>query len=231
MFAYSAESTFAGRVDRRGRQVVEAHARRRSCRRWSRRRATPAKKRLSWQREVALEQRVVAGHGRVGRVHQRVPVDLVQPDRRVAPEGAARGAVDRVADLRRRSRRAAAARRGRGRRRRDRRRPRRRRRGAGRRRGRSSSSPSRARGPGRRRAWSVTNGGELDEPVGERCARGASLRAGPRGRASRRRCRSSSMHRVRPSARTPPPPRLEVAVRARPSAGRASCCMRSANAQ
>ena len=50
------------------------------------------------QGHVALQQRRVPRDRRVGRVHQRVPVDLVQPDRRVAPEGAVRGAVDRVAD-------------------------------------------------------------------------------------------------------------------------------------
>ena len=103
MFAYSAESTFIGALTRRVRQVVEAHAGAEvaGARGGAARRR--AKKRSSCRRHVAAQQRVVAGHGRVGGVHQRVPVDLVQADRRVAPEGAARGAVDRVADLRRRS--------------------------------------------------------------------------------------------------------------------------------
>ena len=60
----------------------------------------PRTKRSSCNAQVAFEQRRITGDGVVGRVHQRVPVDLIEPDRRVAPERAARGVVDRVAELR-----------------------------------------------------------------------------------------------------------------------------------
>ena len=98
MFEYSAESTLERSLSVHVRQVVEAHA----GAEVADPRAAGARlgeEALELQVQVALEQGVVAGHGRVGGVHQRVPVDLVQPDRRVAPELAARGAVDRVADL------------------------------------------------------------------------------------------------------------------------------------
>ena len=154
------------------REVVEAHAGAEVAGP-GRRAAHEAR---SCSAQVALEQRRVAGHGVVGGVHQRVPVDLVEPDRRVAPERPARGVVDRVARQRRPSRPAAASSLRACRRRRARRSPRRRRRGAGRRPA-SSSSRSPAHGPGRP-GFVVTYGAPVTSARRSERAR-ASLRAGP----------------------------------------------------
>ena len=76
MFAYSAESTFE-RIDGAHAGCTGSAGRRRSC-------APDEAHELGAQ--VAAQQARAAGHRRVGGVDERVPVDLVETDRRPAAE-------------------------------------------------------------------------------------------------------------------------------------------------
>ena len=80
-------------VGREVRQVLEAHAGAE---------VAPPDEAGELPAQVAPQQARAAGHRRVGGVHQRVPVDLVEADRRPAKEARGRDAVDAVRDLRRR---------------------------------------------------------------------------------------------------------------------------------